>query len=121
MVEAKHEFIDDNPYLVYSSDAEATANGSGGGGGFPVVGQDDESNITVKAGELVSMLKESPVLTYSENPLAHGLTWFVITSYVETQVTGYIFYSYSYNANGGTIPWMWSANTLDDYPAPYEG
>lgn len=33
MVEAKHGFIDDNPYLVYSPDAEATASGSGGGGG----------------------------------------------------------------------------------------
>ena len=32
MAEAKHSFVDDNPYLVYSPNAEATSEGGSGGG-----------------------------------------------------------------------------------------
>ena len=33
MEKTKHAFVDDNPYLVYSGEAEASLEGGGGGGG----------------------------------------------------------------------------------------
>ena len=70
MVEAKHEFIDDNPYLVYSPDAEATASGSGGGAiekiDFEI---DNDSNYVIKvaAGELIGKIKDHAVFFVCEN------------------------------------------------------
>lgn len=43
VVKTKHEFIDDNPYLVYSGEPESTLDNAGGGGG----GGGDNANLFV--------------------------------------------------------------------------
>lgn len=62
MVEAKHEFIDDNPYLVYSPDAEATASGGGGLQSIPWEYSDSTWTLKVKASELAEILNQAPAV-----------------------------------------------------------
>lgn len=74
MAEAKHSFVDDNPYLVYSPNAEMTYNGNSGGGGgdgasFLVVGIDSETGALqeITGGEMLSQMKNNgPVLALSD-------------------------------------------------------
>lgn len=113
MVEAKHEFIDDNPYLVYSPDTEATANGSGGAG-FPVIEMDDESEeLSVTAGELKEMLSKSPVIL--KRVLNNSMIrWYqIISLFVNENSYDFIGISVS---NTEVTKITWSADTANDYP-----
>lgn len=119
MVEAKHEFIDDNPYLVYSPDAEATASGSGGGAGFPIIGFDAETGaLSVTAGELTEMLGNSPVMAKTD--IDGDLSWYLFTRHFNPAGG-----AYSFNAmcisNGAATILEWRTETADDYPTPYQG
>lgn len=62
MAEAKHAFVDDNPYLVYTPNAEMTYDGNSGGTGFPVITLDENGDIDITAGELKSIIENTPVV-----------------------------------------------------------
>ena len=115
MVEAKHEFIDDNPYLVYSPDAEATASGSGGGG-FPVVEADaDTGALSVTAGELAELLNKNMVLI---KPVSEDeYIWAIISGYLVSE-NEYIFPSLVVGITGAESA-PYKADTIDDYPEPF--
>ena len=58
--EYKKEFIDQNPYLVYSPDAEATESNGGGGGGIefiPVTYNEDVYTFSISAKEIIELMK----------------------------------------------------------------
>lgn len=115
MVEAKHEFIDDNPYLVYSPDAEATASGSGGAG-FPVVeASADTGALSVTAGELAELLNKNMVLI---KPVSEDeYIWAIISGYVISE-NKYIFPSLVVGVTGAEAA-PYKADTIDDYPEPF--
>lgn len=60
MAEAKHSFVDDNPYIVYSPNAETTSEGGSGGlvvvtadtGGYPSMSAEEIAE-NANAGKLV--------------------------------------------------------------------
>ena len=57
--EYKNEFVDDNPYLVYSPKAETTSEGgSGGGGGVPFFEISAEGEIQLVASEFMEILNK---------------------------------------------------------------
>lgn len=117
MVEAKHEFIDDNPYLVYSPDAEATASGSGGAG-FPVVEVNGETGALSKtAGELVEMLANSPVI--AKDVFDDEIKWEFISAYIIVDGS-YKFFSFGVGSTpGGAIGSFENtriAASADNYP-----
>lgn len=59
MAEAKHTFVDDNPYLVYSPKAETTSEGgSGGGSGVPFFEISAEGEIQLVASEFMEILNK---------------------------------------------------------------
>lgn len=114
MVEAKHEFIDDNPYLVYSPNAEATASGSGGGGGNVAYVSNIGGALNVKAGELYEMVQNQPVFVIWHDSETQGGIGY-ICQFVNAGEHGYHF--------SMTIPGEkdiefidMAAATADDYP-----
>ena len=115
MVEAKHEFIDDNPYLVYSPDAEATASGSGGGGGNVAYISMIEGALNVKAGELYEMVQNQPVFVIWHD----GETVSDIGYICEFNNAGGSSYHFSMTVPGEkSIEFIGlAAATADDYPA----
>lgn len=121
MAEAKHSFIDDYPYLVYSPNAETTYDGNSGGGGgggtgFPVIEMNTQTSaLLVTARKLIVMLANSPVLTFSAG------TWYQFVSYTEDLGSGTFFKAFTIDLNDTIRVLKWSASSLDDYPTPYRG
>ena len=124
MVEAKHGFIDDNPYLVYSPDAEATT--AGGGGTIEKISFeiDGDSNYVIKvaAGELIEKIEDHAVFFVCENsddePVK--LTQGFVIGYGPGSDTGsYVFAVLvtSYNTNAYEIAcWSFAAENASSYP-----
>ena len=112
MVEAKHEFIDDNPYLVYSPDAEATANGSGGG--IPVIEVNGEGALSVTAGTLKNMMQSSPVaFSMLDDEL---LFWNILITYGDTG-DAIVFKTVTVDfTSGNVVSFAFAADSDDDYP-----
>ena len=113
MVEAKHEFIDDNPYLVYSPDAEATASGSGGGGNVAYVSM-IEGALNVKAGELYEMVQNQPVFVIWHDGETQGGIGYIC----EFNNAGESGYHFSLSTPGQEAIEFFdlAAATADDYP-----
>ena len=121
MAEAKHAFVDDNPYIVYSPKAEMTYDGnSGGGSGFHVIEMDANTGaLSATAGELAEMLAISPVILASSTKQGDNLvhTWLMFLTFTIT--SGKYSFSASILTPGqGVSVSAWEANTKDDYPIP---
>ena len=117
MVEAKHEFIDDNPYLVYSPDAEATT--AGGGGGFPVVKSDEATTaLSVTAGELAEMLEKTPVFTNSIITIDDRAvqTWVMFVQHLTVESAHGFVGVAAGDVGSDAICVIFSAESSDDYP-----
>lgn len=114
MSEAKHEFVDDYPYLVYSSDNEATANGGTGGGGISYVSLDYDG-LHVKAGELFEMVQKQVVFFISPN----GNSAYGIGYICEAANAGDLGYHFSLviPENDAMVYLDAAAATADDYPS----
>ena len=57
----KHEFVDDNPYLVYSGEPDATADNAGGGDDSPFLYVDVKEDILTWTQNQINLtLSESP-------------------------------------------------------------
>ena len=125
MAEAKHAFVDDYPYLVYSHNAETTSEGGSGGGGtgFPVIEADaDTGTLTVTAGELKEMLDTSPVILHISQGVNQNIMWITLLAYFISNDDGYIFVADKIDLEtSGLILVKWKADTANDYPTPYQG
>lgn len=64
MAEAKHAFVDDNPYLVYSPKAEMTYDGNSGGAGLVVVTADTDGYPSMSAQEIFEAAEAGNVVVY---------------------------------------------------------
>ena len=121
MAEAKHSFVDDNPYIVYSPNAEMTYDGNSGGGGgggtgFPVIEMNTQTGaLSVTADELNEMLENSPVLAFRNG------TWYQFVSFIYEEGTGDFFKAFTIGQNDTILVLKWLASSLDDYPTPYQG
>lgn len=119
MAEAKHAFVDDNPYLVYSPNAETTSEGGSGGGGtgFPVIETNTETGaLSVTAGELTEMLNNSPViLKVAVNDNSY---WVTLASWIVDD-EGYVFTGFIIISSETPVNIkVWEAATSTDYPTP---
>ena len=122
MAEAKHSFVDDNPYLVYSPNAETTSEGgSGGGAGFPVIEITDSETgaLPVTAGALKTMLDASPVITFFSD--TNYLHWALFLNYGINDSKYYFEATMIDSAESPMELMIWEADTASDYPTPFEG
>lgn len=62
MAEAKHSFVDDNPYIVYSPNAETTS--EGGSGGLVVVTADADGYPSMSAEEIAENANAGKLVVY---------------------------------------------------------
>jgi hypothetical protein len=126
MTEAKHSFVDDNPYLVYSPNAEATSeggSGGGGGAGFPVIEANAETGaLSVTAGALKTMLDASPVImTMQGGDVNPNLIWVTLSEYIISDA-GYYFAGFALDSSEESIEtFKWTATTASDYPTINQG
>lgn len=71
MAEAKHSFVDDNPYLVYSPNAEATS--EDGSGGLVVITADADGYPSMSAQEIFEAVEAGNVVVYKVNQGDFGI------------------------------------------------
>lgn len=124
MAEAKHAFVDDNPYLVYSPNAEMTYDGNSGGGGgggtgFPVIEMNAQTGaLSVTAGTLKEMLEISPVGTFFLN--GNNLHWVLLLQYSINDNKYYFTGTSIDSAENPMELFVWAADSASDNPAPFE-
>lgn len=117
MAEAKHSFVDDYPYLVYSPNAETTSEGgSGGGAGFPVIEADAETGaLSVTGAALKTMLETSPVLLQTPGP-----NWIQLLQYSHSDKYYFVGFGLR-NQETPIMLFIFEADSLDDYPTASQG
>lgn len=64
MAEAKHAFVDDNPYIVYSPNAETTS--EGGSGSLVVVTADTDGYPSMSAEEIAESVNAGNLVVFKE-------------------------------------------------------
>lgn len=125
MAEAKHAFVDDNPYLVYSPKAEMTYDGNSGGGGsggdtsiFKITINSETGSLSEKAGDLATMCDSGLVYLY------HGKTedGYRMSLLVSAEgAEDYYSFSFADFSVLGDVPVTfvtYTASSANDYPIP---
>lgn len=118
----KHDFVSDNPYLVYSSEPDTAASDIGGGGGsagggISIVTFDrDNGRIDVPAGELVELMKGGFVVAQAiEDAVDESYCVNFILVYYDVAEYGYEFAAIV-EQSGSLSTMNFIADTADDKP-----
>ncbi len=115
--EYKNEFVDVNPYLVYSPDAEATASGDSGGGagGITVLKFDQEGKIDITAGKLIELIETTLVYIYDNyNGVISNIYFAVYYENVADPIYNFVFMGAA--PDGQTQIYTFTASTEADKP-----
>lgn len=127
MAEAKHSFVDDNPYLVYSPKAETTYDGNSGGGGggdtsiFKITVDPETNVLSEKAGDLATMCVNGLVYFIMGNiELGFNVVYLLATMQIER---GSYSFNFAFFTPGETSVQFqtFTASSADDYPVYNEG
>lgn len=94
----KHEFVDDNPYLVYSGEPDTSVDNAGGGGG----GDDDSPFLYVTVTEdLSTWTDEGIALTISENKdaIVNAMRAGMMVLFIVNEIVGSVTFQHYIRAN----------------------
>lgn len=121
MAEAKHSFVDDNPYLVYSPNAETTSE-SGSGDNIPIFKvTTDNGALSEKASDLITMCNNGFVYIVYGSNIEDGFNYGLLVSAYEGEGS-YHFVCVGFEPLDNAIYHeKYTAATGNDYPAQVIG
>ena len=127
MAEAKHAFVDDYPYLVYSPNAETTSEGGSGGGGggdtsiFRITENIETGALSEKAGDLATMC-DSGLVYKSSGSSENGYTMsLLVNANAEQGSYSFAFAEFSVMGEEPVSFTIYKASSANDYPVYDEG
>lgn len=121
MAEAKHAFVDDNPYLVYSPNAETTYDGNSGGGGgdasiFKITENVETTALSEKAGDLATMCDSGfVILTHGDAESGYTMS-FMVAYFIEQGSYSFAFADFSVLGEDPVSISLYTASSANDYP-----